>query len=84
MDLVQLVISCLMYGNGCSKQVLYIMYSIMLLHRNVDNFQMYNSFQPLMICLSYTGMHAQMKCLAKDFDKKALKWVENLARTAQV
>lgn len=47
-------------------------------------FQMYNSFQPLMICLSYTGMHAQMKRLATDFDKKALEWVENLTRTIQV
>jgi len=39
---------------------------------NKCNYQMYNSFQPLMICLSYTGMHAQMKCLAHDFDKKVL------------
>ena len=58
--------------------------SIMLLHKNVDNFQMYNSFQPLMIYFSYAGMHVQMKCLAKDFDKKAWKLVENLTKTVQV
>ena len=46
--------------------------------------QIYNSFQPLMICLSYNGMHAQMKRLAHDFDEKALGWVENLTGTVQV
>ena len=37
-----------------------------------------------MICLSYNGMHAQMKHLAHDFDEKALGWVENLTGTVQV
>lgn len=83
MGLVQRVISCLMYGNGCSKQVFYVMYPVIYC-LCVLNCQMYNSFQPLMICLSYNGMHAQMKRLAHDFDEKALGWVENLTGTVQV
>jgi len=48
---------------------------------NECNCQMYNSFQPLM---TYTGMHAQMKRLANDFDKKVLGCVKNLIKTVQV
>lgn len=45
---------------------------------------MYNSLQPLMICLSYNGTMKQMKSLIKDFDAPVFEWSKDLANNLKV
>ena len=45
---------------------------------------MYNSLQPLMVCLSYNGTMKQMKNLVKEFDAPVLEWSKHLATSLEV
>ena len=80
MGLIQRVISVLLYGNNASKQVgmqmVTVLTSVIL--------QMYTCLQPLMVCLSYNGTLAQMKCLAKDFDAPVMAWSNALVHNIKV
>ena len=86
LSFVQRTISILLYGNGASKEVGGI---VMIFWRVVylllyPCHQVFNSLQPLMICLSHQGYLKLVDRLTENYGKEGLIWCDNWRRSLQV
>ena len=80
--LLQRTISVLLYGKGCSKQV--VIFLCIFLFIVQITLQVYNCLQSLMITLSYTGTIKLIDRLSEDHDIKVQYWCHDLLENLKV